>query len=130
VPERASSTGRGRAVIAKRTAVDVFTGGVAGGLSIRHEADRREAPRFPGIFALPVPQDRFLSAGCRQAGGGDGDDLSQTASDPGRRGAQQFAQLSHFAGFQSRQPKPSLGQQEREMEKWARPTGVSRPQRK
>jgi hypothetical protein len=51
---------------------------------------------------LPVPKDGFLRAGGRQARGRDGDDLSQTASDPGRRGAQQFAQLSHFRTVSNR----------------------------
>jgi hypothetical protein len=39
---------------------------------------------------------RGLCAGGRQAGGGDGDDLGQTTSDPGRRAAQQSTNLSHL----------------------------------
>jgi hypothetical protein len=37
-----------------------------------------------------------LSAGNRQAGGGDRDDLGQPSSDPGRRAAQKCTYLSHF----------------------------------
>jgi hypothetical protein len=43
-----------------------------------------------------------LSAGNRQAGGGDRDDLGQPSSDPGRRTAQKCTYLSHLAIFHRR----------------------------
>jgi hypothetical protein len=50
--------------------------------------------------------DGNLGASGRQAGGGDGDDLGQPASDPGRRTAQQCLNLSHLVIFLVRPLKP------------------------
>jgi hypothetical protein len=73
--------------IAGARAIHIFMGGVVAGWIVGTKRTGARPLAF-SAFAFSVPCAR-LGAGGRKAGSGNGDDQRETASDAGRRGAQQ-----------------------------------------